>query len=174
MILSPFNELQSDAKLRELIYHFKKASIQDIKAPEADIEFESYLRHEMFQISTLEDIDKLRTTAERVVKLEYILLREKSKMHIVNQYVDAAIVELESEKEEYRVMRQKYENLLSMERDLQKYKQEQDEKTTKFHNMIVNFKDKVTKVFDNFQEIMQIKKGNLRYVIKFRTSYERS
>lgn len=59
-----------------------------------------------------------------------------------------------------------------MERDLQKHKQEQDDKTTKFHNMIVNFKDKVTKVFDNFQEIMQLKKGNLKYFIIFRTSFE--
>jgi hypothetical protein len=159
LVLSPFTELQSDAKLRELIYHFKKAGIQNVKSPEVDIEFESYLRQEMFQISTLEDIDKLRHTAERVVKLEYILLREKSKMHIVNQYVDSAIDELEGEKEEYRVMRQKYENLLSMERGVQKYKQEQDEKTNKFHHMVIDFKDKVSKVFDNFQEIMQIKKG---------------
>lgn len=93
LLLSPFGELQSDAKLKELIYHFKKVNIQDIKAPEIDIEFESYLRREMFEITTLEDIDKLRSIADRVVKLEYILLKEKSKMHIVNQYVDAAIKE---------------------------------------------------------------------------------
>ena len=127
LLISPFGELQSEAKLRELIYHFKTANIQDIKSPEIDVEFESYLRREMFQISTLEDIDKLRSTADRVVKLEYILLKEKSKMHLVSQYVDSALKELENEKEEYRRMRQKYEHLLSMERDLQKYKREQDE-----------------------------------------------
>ena len=159
LLLSPFSELKSDAKLRDLIYHFKKASIQDVKAPDIDIEFEAYLRREMFQISTLEDIDKLRNTCERVVKLEYILLREKSKMHLVNQYVDAAINELESEKEEYRIMRQKYENLLSMEKDLHKHKQEHEEKTNKFQHLLQEFKEKILKVFDNFQEIMQIKKG---------------
>lgn len=46
----------------------------------------------MFQISTLEDIDKLRAIADRVVKLEYILLKEKSKMSIVNQYVGTSFV----------------------------------------------------------------------------------
>ncbi|CAI2378451.1 unnamed protein product [Moneuplotes crassus] len=158
LLLSPFNELQSDAKLRDLVYHFKKANIQDIKAPEIDIEFEAYLRTEMFQISTLEDIDKLRATADRVVKLEYILLKEKSKMSIVSQYVDAAIQELECEKEEYRVMRQKYENLLVTERDLQKYKREQDEKNNKFQSIIVDYRDKISKIFDCFQEIMQIKR----------------
>jgi len=113
----------------------------------------------MFQITTLEDIDKLRSIADRVVKLEYILLKEKSKMHIVNQYVDTAIKELETEKEEYRLMRQKYENLLSTEKDIQIYKRENDEKSNMFQRIIIDFRDKVTKIFDNFQEIIQIRKG---------------
>lgn len=87
ILFSPFTELKSSENLKSLIHHFKKASIQDIRAPEIDVEFEQYLRQEMFQISTLEDIDKLRAIADRVVKLEYVLLKEKSKMSIVNQYV---------------------------------------------------------------------------------------
>ena len=117
----------------------------------------------MFQISTLEDIDKLRKTSERVIKLEYILLKEKAKMHLVSQYVDAEINELEAEKEEYRVMRQKYENLVSMERDLQRYRDEYEEKSNKFNSLMIDFKEKVIKVFDNFQEIIQVKKGKEYY-----------
>lgn len=58
-------------------------------------------------------------------------------------------------------MRKKYENLLTAEKDVQRYKRENDEKSNIFQNMIVDFRDKVTKVFNNFQEIMQIKKGIL-------------
>lgn len=160
LLLSPFNELHSEPKLRELISHFKKAHIQSIPSGDLDIEFESYLRREMFQISTLDDIDKLRTTADRVVKLEYILLKEKSKMHLVSQYVDAAIQELEAEKEEYRVMRHKYENLVGMEKDLHRYKQDMDEKEARFSSMLAEFRDRVYKVFDYFRDIIQVKKGN--------------
>ena len=157
--MSPFNELKSEFKMRELISFFKNASIQDVKAPDIDIEFEEYLRKEMFQISTLDDIDKLRKTSERVIKLEYILLKEKAKMHLVSQYVDVEINELEAEKEEYRVMRQKYENLLSMEKDLQRYREEYEEKSNKFNSLLIDFKEKIIKVFDNFQEIIQVKRG---------------
>lgn len=148
-----------------LIHHFKKASIQDVKAPEIDVEFQAYFRKEMFHITTLEDINKLRETSERVIKLEYILLREKSKTHLITEYVDAAILELEAEKEEYRIMRQKYENLLTTERDLQKNKQDQDEKTNKLQLLMIDFKDKISKIFDNFSEITQIRKGKVYNLI---------
>ena len=153
--MSPFTELKSSMKMRQLISHFKHASLQDVNS--LDIEFEEYLRNEMFQITTLEDIDKLRATAERVVKLEYILLKEKSKMHLVSQYVDTAIEELENEKEEYRLMKHKYEGLIAMEKDMHKAKIDSEERNSKFRTLLVDYKVKISEIFDNFQEMIKIK-----------------
>lgn len=56
-------------------------------------------------------------------------------------------------------MRQKYETLLVNERDLHKEKQEIETKNAKIQGVLRDFRDRVTKIFDGFLEIMQIKKG---------------
>jgi sugar-specific transcriptional regulator TrmB len=133
IIFAPFSAIEAEKRLFEISQKYKKDGIKDIIDPGYDIELQELLGKD--------------TTRLNELNTQY------------KEYIDATIQELEAEKEEYRIMRQKYENLLSMERDLHKHKIELEEKSNKFQHLMLDFKSKISTIFDNYLEIVQIRKG---------------
>lgn len=54
--------------------------------------------------------------AEGLLKFEYCILQERSKNGIVKEYIEDELKHLESEKNEAMKEREKYQNLLALER----------------------------------------------------------
>lgn len=135
-LLAPFDAIEAEKRLFELSQKYKKDGIKDIIDPGYDIELQELLEKDIARLYELNTLSKY------------------------SEYIDATIQELEAEKEEYRIMRQKYENLLSMERDLHKHKIELEEKSNKFQHLMLDFKSKISTIFDNYLEIVQIRKGS--------------
>lgn len=76
--------------------------------------------------------NELHMKGEGLVKFEYCLLQERAKSSIIKEYLENELGLIEKEKTELEREREKYANVLELERQLQEDKRKLDERKLEF------------------------------------------
>jgi hypothetical protein len=83
---------------------------------------------------------ELYMKGEGLLKYEYCILQERVKNEIVKDYVESEIRGIDQEKSELLKEREKYANLLELERTLEEDKRRLDDKRAEFKVLVEDIK----------------------------------